>query len=101
MEAEATSGMKRNFYNANSQSQSSAIQLCSDLLQRAAASCCLPDGDDAVLQLAEWGCSHGGNSIAPVVMLCEALQQRVQAGMQENSGSSSRPLQASVTCAHC
>ncbi|KAF6261955.1 S-adenosyl-L-methionine-dependent methyltransferase [Scenedesmus sp. NREL 46B-D3] len=88
-------GMKPNFYNQHSSTQGNAVELCRHLLLQAAQqmplpteTVAVPDDADPLLKappasscccinVAEWGCSHGGNSIAPVVLIAEVLQQRL------------------------
>jgi len=91
---EAQTGMLRGFYNKHAGAQSSVVAHCRTLLQ-AVEEVPLP-GDDRPFAVAEWGCSHGGNSIAPVVTLCQHLQQRLQQ-LPANNRSHCRPLQVCFT----
>jgi hypothetical protein len=50
-------------------------------LSRHCCCCCI--------NVAEWGCSHGANSIAPVLLIADVLQQRLAAAAKSSSGSSS------------
>lgn len=71
-------GMKKDFYNQHSTTQSSAISLCTQLLVKAAQEVPLQDHISShPLQVAEWGCAHGANSIAPVCLIADVLTQRL------------------------
>jgi hypothetical protein len=87
----AQPGMMKDSYNDNSQAQASLFDQCRDLFCTAAQDALLP-AQDRPFTIAEWGCSHGGNSIAPVLLLCEQLQQRLQQ-LPANNRSHCQPLQ--------
>jgi hypothetical protein len=113
---ELHSGMKPDFYNQHSTTQGNAVDLCRHLLLQAANDMPLPINSQAAdtfesnkadgaqqqqqqqhgynscccccIHVAEWGCSHGANSIAPVLLIAEALQQRLAAAANTSSSSS-------------
>lgn len=76
VEAAPQSGMMKGFYNKHSSTQASAVTSCTGLLRTASQQ--VPIHSSA-LHIAEWGCAHGGNSIAPVYTISEALNQRMEA----------------------
>jgi hypothetical protein len=67
-------GMQPGFYSKNCQTQGNAVAACLDMLVRACNE--VPCNHNQPLQVAEWGCSHGVNSILPVAVICETLRQR-------------------------
>ncbi|WIA14472.1 hypothetical protein OEZ85_002995 [Tetradesmus obliquus] len=96
------SGMKRHFYSQHSSTQGNAVDLCREMLLQAATDMPLPSNTTTTdnqanaalhgeqqqhgchccccINVAEWGCSHGANSIAPVALTAEVLQQRLAVG---------------------
>jgi hypothetical protein len=71
-------GMLKGFYNNNYTTQASCVHNCRELLVRAAEHISLPDNHTAALHIAEWGCAHGGNSIAPVYTISDTINQRIK-----------------------
>jgi hypothetical protein len=82
--------MLKGEYNKHSQAQGAVVDACSPLLARAGRE--VPLTPDNTLTIAEWGCSHGGNSIAPVLLILQQLQQRLQQ-LPANNRDHFRPLQ--------
>jgi cyclopropane-fatty-acyl-phospholipid synthase len=86
--------MAKGFYHKHSSTQATAVSSCTGLLQTAAQQ--VPIHSSSTLSIAEWGCAHGGNSIAPVYTISETLAQRM--ATQAAAGDSSlRELQLHVT----
>lgn len=67
-------GMLKGFYNKHSSTQASAVNSCNSLLVQAAEQA--PLESTRALQIAEWGCAHGGNSITPVYTISEVINNR-------------------------
>jgi hypothetical protein len=64
------------FYNDNSNLQAAIVDVSGALLSRLAREVPLP-GAGAALQVAEFGASTGGNSVAPVLRLARGLAARI------------------------
>lgn len=113
------SGMKRHFYSQHSSTQGNAVDLCRELLLQAATDMPLPSNTTTTdnqanaalhgeqqqhgchccccINVAEWGCSHGANSIAPVALIAEVLQQRL-ADYSRGACSAAGPCHIRLVC---
>jgi hypothetical protein len=100
---QALLGMRPSAYNENSQFQGGTVHRHLPHLRRAASLAPLPP-PGATLCIAEFGCSHGGNSVAPVLELLRTVGARVveagQAGCVGHMGANHGTTPLEVTVYH-
>lgn len=84
--------MKAGLYNQNAQTQTIALHCMMEMLDKAVELLPLPEGANRQLQVAEFGCSGGVNSIAPVELLAQRLDARLAAAADDGRP----PLQLQV-----
>jgi hypothetical protein len=76
-------GMLKGFYNKHSSTQGVSVEKCRSLLAQAAE--LVPvTSRTSLLQIGEWGCASGGNSIAPILAIGEILNERASSKGENN-----------------
>lgn len=68
-------GMQPGYYSKNCITQGTAVAACLEMLVRACNEA--PCHQKNTVEVAEWGCAHGVNSVLPVAVICETLRQRL------------------------